>query len=294
MDPLIFEATRDGVMAARSSRWKARALNSCAFRGQLDRVLPGVYARPGAADSIEGKLLAIRAYGDDIVITRHYAAALTWWPELECPAEWMLACPRLISPGFGLDVEQRLITPQLLTRHHGALITVPELTVLDLIPAMGEEPAFEALRRRAITVPRLQKALKLTPKRRGNNLRREVLTELVDAPWSHLEREAHRYLRRARITGWKANFPVSIGGNTYFVDAAFEREKLGIEFDGFEYHSSRDAFEHDRYKDLELAGAGWLMVRFTAETVGELGRTVPELLAARRRQLGLGDQPQSA
>ncbi len=54
--------------------------------GQLERLLPGVYGKVGAGETLDGKLQAVRAYGDDLVVTRHHAAALTWWPEVECPS----------------------------------------------------------------------------------------------------------------------------------------------------------------------------------------------------------------
>lgn len=287
MHPEIFRRTDDGVMSARSSPWQARSLNSYVHRGKLERVLPGVYAQPGRGETVDGKLQALRAYGDDLVITRHRAASLTWWPELECPDEWLIACPRLIAPGYGFQVEQRLIPPELLTRHHGVLMTAPELTALDLLPDLGAEAAYTVLRSGAATVKQLQRAMALTPKRRGNAVRREILKSLVDAPWSHLEKDAHRRMRDAGLVGWLSNYCVATPSRRYFIDAAFVKEKLGVEFDGFAFHSSRDAFERDRAKDRDLAQLGWQMVHFTTETIADVVHTVRSLLAIRRRQKGI-------
>lgn len=287
MDPEILRATDGGVMAARTSPWKARALNAYVQRGKLERVLPGVYSQPGGGATVDGKLQALRAYGDDLVVTRHHAAALTWWPELECPEGWLISCPRLITPGHGFTVEQRLIRPELLTRHRGVLMTSPELTALDLMPELGPEAGYTVLRNRATTVAGLQRAMALTPKRRGNAVRREILESLIDAPWSHLEQEAHRRMRDAGMRGWVSNHRVSLPSGNNYLDAAFEKEKLGLEFDGYAFHSSKEAFVGDRAKDLDLAQIGWQIVRFTAETVVNVVPIVRSLLAVRRRQLGL-------
>ena len=275
----------DGVMSARLAPARARSLNSHAFRHQLQRVLPGVYALPDAASAPEGRLRAISAYGDDIVVTRRAAAALTWWDDLDLPDTWELACPRPITPGYGLEVEQRRIPRHLTTRLGGAALTVPELTVLDLIPELDDAVVYEALRRRAVSIGALERALRATPKRRGNRRRREVLESCRDAPWSFLEKEGHALLRLANVSGWVSNYPVSVHGVTYYVDAAFRRERVAVEFDGLEYHSSEDSFHNDRERDTDLASIGWLPLRFTSKTIGRIAEILPGILAERRRLL---------
>lgn len=240
--------------------------------GQVERLLPGVYGKVGAGETLDGKLQAVRAYGDEFVVTRHHAAALTWWPEVECPSTWRLACPRAVEPGYELVSSSGLIPPPLLTKHQGCWLTAPALTVLDLIPEFDADVVYLALRRRAVTVEQLQKAMALTPRRRGNRRRREILAETASAPWSHLERDAHRHLREAGLTGWRSNHRVDVSQTHYYIDAAFLEEKVGVELDGFEFHSSRDAFERGRARDADLAAVGWLMVHFTAETASDIGK----------------------
>ncbi len=53
------------------------------------------------------------------------------------------------------------------------------------------------------------------------------------------------------------------------VDFAEPTRRLVIEGDGWEFHSSRDAFERDRHRDLVLAAAGWRCVRLTWHAVAE-------------------------
>ena len=49
---------------------------------------------------------------------------------------------------------------------------------------------------------------------------------------------------------------------------------VGVELDGVEFHSSRDAFERGRARDADLAAVGWLMVHFTAETASDIGNVL--------------------
>ncbi|MBB1509499.1 hypothetical protein [Tessaracoccus sp. MC1756] len=284
----LTEFLPDGVMSARLAPERARSLNAHAFRQRLERVLPGVYALPHVASSPEGRLRAVGAYGTDLVVTRHAAAALTWWEDLALPETWELACPRPISPGYGMAVEQRVIPVQLTTRLAGAAITVPELTVLDLIPDLDDAVVYEALRRKKVTIGTLQRALRLTPKRRGNKRRRDILKACEQQPWSFLEKEGHGILRGHDITGWVANYRISIQGVTYYLDAAFRREKVAVEFDGFAYHSSAESFHGDRDRDADLASIGWLPVHFTDKTIGRVGTLLPQILAERRALLSLG------
>jgi very-short-patch-repair endonuclease len=66
------------------------------------------------------------------------------------------------------------------------------------------------------------------------------------------------------------------------VDLLWERERLIVELDGFEYHRDRLAFERDRERDARLVTAGFRVIRFTFRAVRdrpeECTSTVRELL----------------
>ena len=47
------------------------------------------------------------------------------------------------------------------------------------------------------------------------------------------------------------------------VDAALAELRLAIEVDGFEHHSSPDAFQRDRTRQNRLVALGWTVLRFT-------------------------------
>jgi very-short-patch-repair endonuclease len=49
----------------------------------------------------------------------------------------------------------------------------------------------------------------------------------------------------------------------YEVDFLWREQRVVVEIDGFRFHSSRRAFEHDRRKDATLPAAGLLTIRVT-------------------------------
>jgi REase_MTES_1575 len=68
------------------------------------------------------------------------------------------------------------------------------------------------------------------------------------------------------------------------VDFAYPELRLAIEVDGYEAHSSVEAFRHDRTRQNALVACGWTVLRFTWTEVDagapHVGRTIWD---ARRR-----------
>ena len=60
----------------------------------------------------------------------------------------------------------------------------------------------------------------------------------------------------AKVAGWE-------------VDALFGAEKVIVELDGWEFHSSRESFESDRERDASTLAAGCVTVRLTWERMHE-------------------------
>lgn len=89
-------------------------------------------------------------------------------------------------------------------------------------------------------------------------------------------------LREAGIRGWVTNFRVAAGDQIYYLDAAFKPARIGIEFDGWRYHGSREAFELDRVRANRLVLDGWRLLRFTDDTIADLVPTIAHLIGYRR------------
>jgi very-short-patch-repair endonuclease len=105
--------------------------------------------------------------------------------------------------------------------------------------------------------------MELTAARIGNRTKRQLLLDSRAEPWSRAERSFHRLLRKAGITGWKANRPVVLDDFTCYVDVIFSNLKLAIEIDGRLFHTGAEVFETDRWRQNKLVLDGWCVLRFT-------------------------------
>lgn len=56
-------------------------------------------------------------------------------------------------------------------------------------------------------------------------------------------------------------------GTKYRLDFAHEGDKIAIELDGYEYHSSKDQFTKDRQRQRELEQLGWRILRFSGREI---------------------------
>jgi very-short-patch-repair endonuclease len=65
-----------------------------------------------------------------------------------------------------------------------------------------------------------------------------------------------------------------VDGRTIRLDLAYPTVKLAPEADGRRWHSSRADFQRDRTRGNLLAGAGWTVLRFTAEDIRTRGSEV--------------------
>ena len=236
--------------------------------GVLRCLLPGVYCRWQDAATPEVRILAASSWAPDAVLTGRAAARLSFWPTLAVPVVTLCSIHNRNSRS-GFTVSRQGFDPEVTTWRGPCRITVPALTALDLVPELGGDAIDRVLRLRLAGLDDMAEALRLTAGRPGNKERRRMLTDSRDEPWSGAEREAHRLLRTAGLTGWKANLPVTCGEALYFLDVAFEALKLGIEIDGREVHRAENVrqFHHDRRKWTVLYNEGWALLHFGPEHI---------------------------
>ncbi|MFF5537802.1 DUF559 domain-containing protein [Streptomyces cinerochromogenes] len=67
------------------------------------------------------------------------------------------------------------------------------------------------------------------------------------------------------LNGLRAQHPVF--GGRYRIDFALPKQKIGIELDGYAWHSSPEAFTRDRARQRELELDGWRIVRFSGSEI---------------------------
>lgn len=261
-----------------------------AARGQVVRLLPGVYCPAGSEASLATKAAAVMAADPNAILTGCAAAALTWWPQ--CPVKDVQAYRRRPVPVQGFAWLSYRPPEELVSRKPGINIACPALAVLDMIPLLGGRAIDEALRLRVVTLDDLRKALALTRDRPGNALRRWLVEDSRDEPWSELERTVHRRLRTANLgVIYRTNYRICLDDCTYFADVAIPELGLDFELEGYAYHSSREAFERDRIRAAHLVANGWVVIGITWAMVEHQPELVDRLMRAaiktRRVQLGI-------
>ena len=235
---------------------------SSARTGELRPVLPGVYAAAAVADATVTRVAALARWDPDAVLTHEAAAAASFWQRLTVPTV-RCAVRHFRPPQPGFAFARRCIPPELIWSSPGVRLTSPALTALDLCESVGGDAIDQALRARATTLALMRQALELTPGRNGNKVRRQLLLDSRDEPWSEAERQFHRLLRGARITGWQANQPLRLSGVVVYPDVLFRRLRLVVEIDGREFHSDPGVFESDRHRQNLLVLHGWRVLRVT-------------------------------
>ena len=253
----------EGLVSRRRHPELACSIDWWVRRGLLTPVLPGVYAPAESASDALVRIHAVAHWDPAAILTGAAAARLTYWPEAPLSAvEVAVAHRRSAQPGYVF--RRRRIAPHLIWHRGEQAVTAPALTAMDLATMEDARAIDIALRKRVVTLAQLHAAFDAHRGRPGNPDRQALLLDSRAEPWSQAERLGHRLLRGADLTGWRANFPVvGRGGQTYYLDIAFRKQRLAIEIDGQVHMTDRSVFESDRWRQNDLVCQGWRVLRFT-------------------------------
>jgi very-short-patch-repair endonuclease len=149
-----------------------------------------------------------------------------------------------------------------LRRREGLPVTSPPRTIIDLAADPDLEEAAAVAFQRGLATPReIEAAMGRAPRSRGAPRLRALLRtgEVSGLTRSWTERQMRALLKQAELPQPRTNVPL-LG---YIADFLWTELKLIVEVDGFDFHSSRSAFEHDRRRDQKLAAAGYMVIRVT-------------------------------
>jgi very-short-patch-repair endonuclease len=249
-------------------RLKARA---------LEPVRRGVYRIAGVPESWEQQLLA---------------ACLTAGPEA-C-ASFRSAAALYGLEGFGRDrleithfgcrpsVIEGVVVHEstVFERRHIALVaniptTSVARTLCDLTAVvrkwMVERAVDEALRRKLVRIPEIVDAASVLEGR--GRLRCTVMREILERRQpgyepgeSAPERRISDLLVRAGLPEPKRQHRVPVGNRVVRIDLCYPELKIAIEYDGWEWHAGRRAFDEDRARANELVVLGYSVLRFTSKS----------------------------
>lgn len=278
-------ADHEGILLASQHRARKSSLSRWCLAGRIVRVLPGVYVHPDAADDLVTRLRALVARVPDAIVVGAAAAKLTAWPnEKVATIEAITATTRVAKHGYRF-IRRRVAPQQLRHRAPVTLLCAAQVAVDSAATDLGDR--IDLLLRKGYPPAEFEAALAASPKRAGNRVRRRVVNRSKTRPFSRAERILHDLLDRHHLRGWVANDAVVACGANYEIDVAFRERKLALEVDGYEFHSSRAAFEADRHRNNDLTEADWTVLHITwAMLMADPERVIARIRAvlARRRK----------
>jgi very-short-patch-repair endonuclease len=166
------------------------------------------------------------------------------------------------------------------TEHRGIPVTTVARTLLDLgaVDSARVPKAFEqADVLQILDVRELQRLVDRYPRRPGTSAIRSVLA--TAAGWrgitrSELEARFRAVLDDAGLPAPAFNCPVDLGAFVIEADAVWHEVRLIVELDGYAFHRTQAAFEHDRERDRLAVAAGWRVIRITWRQLAEDPRGV--------------------
>ena len=278
--------TRDQLLVHRAS--ESKAITYRAKVGRLHREFPGVYSvgRP-AVTLYEHASAAVLACGPGAKLAGESAMCpwgfWTRWPKQ----------PEVVVPGDrrpkGITVHRcTTLTRGDVARHHGIPVTNPAHTILVVAPRLTEDQLWRTIDD-GLHTPYLHRASLIDQIIRhhlypGARLIREYLLTGDGPTRSDRERAIKTFCLQ-----WDLPIPllsVMVAGRE--ADAYWAREGVILEFDSWEFHSSRRAFERDRDRDVDMLLAERITVRLTwrrlFKTPAREAARLQALLELRRRR----------
>lgn len=266
-------------------------------RGTLELLRPGVYAVRGAPETWARHVLAaVLAAGDGAVASHRTAAVLHDLPGGSRDLlELTVSPPRRVRL-HGVRVHRSTSVP---VEHRARMAGIPTTdvarTLCDLAavltPGALAAAVDNALRRRIVTLRRLVAAHEATHGRgrRRSRTMAAVLAERSDGiePGDSIpEQRIVRWLVEAGLPRPRQQYRVRVASRTYRVDCGYPDLGIDIEYDGWDAHRTRSAFDRDRARANELEAMGRTVFRFTSRSrPDDVVRLVRAALAARTTDL---------
>lgn len=249
----------------RKNRWVAER--------RLVAIQPRVFRVAGAPQTWHQLLMAGALTADGIV--SHRSAAELWG--LIQPAGYVdisVKAPRVPRAQPPVIVHRIAdLHPELAVEREGLRLTDPTRTIIDLGLVLPTWAVGDALSRGLTTrlfnlseVQRLRDALGRKG-RNGVGVVRDLLEQRLLAGGNEESLLERRFIDLVQQYGLPAPaFQHELWHAGRFIariDAAYPDRKLAIEVDGYEPHSSPEAFQRDRTRQNRLVALGWTVLRFT-------------------------------
>lgn len=301
-DLLAWVARAGGIVtrAETLSRFAAHVVDDAIQAGALVRLLPAVYGLPDLPHDRRMMRRAALLYRPDGALS-HLDALDEWGLATEGVASGPISL--LTDDGHreahvaGVVVHRRRgfcnAPPHVVTRGGLRLVKL-ETAVVDswagLPLSARRAPALVAVRERRTTAARLLDALRCRGRVAGAAQMRTLFALIDSGCHSELELWGHeRVFSTPGLCDAVAQFRISAGGRTAYLDRYFEAEMLAIELDGAAFHGAPGQRERDIRRDAWLATLGIQTLRFAHPRlfgdVDGVRREIFAIRSTRRAQL---------
>ena len=285
-------AEQHGVIARRqllAAGLSAGGVDHWVRIGRLIVVRRGVYALGHAEMRREGHALAaVLAVGDDAVLS-HRSAARQWGLRPWSGAFFELSIPsgRGRKPQRDLRVHRSVdLHPSEIGEDDGIPITTPARTLLDLAAVVPPHHLRRAVERaeqlEIYDHTAVLRVLAAHPGRPGSPALATLLADLHDHGTTSMSRSDLEALFLQLCLDHSLPRPqVNHYDNGRELDFRWPERRIVVETNGFWVHRSRDAFESDHERRLQLEAAGWRVVSLTWRQVVDR----PNAIAAHVRRV---------
>ncbi|HVF13689.1 MAG TPA: hypothetical protein VM942_03765 [Acidimicrobiales bacterium] len=254
-----------------------KQLESWLATGRLVTVRWGVYRFAGVPPTRWQPLrAALLAAGPD-ALASHRSAAEVWGmaglvteqPELTSPWPIWTRLPGVRSH------QSRYLPDHHRTVRYGVPVTSAARTLGDLSAVVSAEflgrLVDDSLRRRLLVLDDLREVygILVGRGRRRITVLRAVLEDRLpgfhpgDSP---MELDVRRILVGAGLGDPVAQHQVLAGSTVYLLDWAYPEDRIGIEYNGWEFHCTRSAVDHDAVRYARLTAVGWRILPVTSAT----------------------------
>ena len=255
--------------------------------GRLIPVYAGVYAVGHLPTLPQDRAFgALLACGPHAVLSHGSAASLwgifrTW----DMPFEVTVPSPRRRR---GIRIHRAALTRADITVHFGIRVTSAARMLLDITPRVRDKTLTRAVNNlrheRYLTLEQLADVLERYPRHPGAARLRPFVETPRGPTRSDFEDRFIPFCERFGLPEPQIN--VLVAGRE--VDAFFPIERVIVELDGYEFHSSKESFRSDRDNDAEALAADLVTVRITDDRLEQAPEREAERLQRILAQRRLG------
>lgn len=241
----------------------------------------GVYAVGHRVLTKEAWWMAAVVFAGPDAMLSHRSGAALWRVRPTARTRVEVTTPRKLRTLPSLLPHCAVVPDDEITTVDGIRVTSLPRTLLDLAGVVDRQALQRALNqaeiRRLGSTLSLAELLDRYPRKAGSATLRRLLADFEPAVTrSELEDAFLAFLAETTLPAPNVNTIVE--GEE--VDFAWPEQRLVVELDGFDTHSTRQAFEDDRARDRKLQAAGWRVMRVTWRQLHGDPRTLERQLHA--------------